>query len=193
MYPRLSAPPFPAPGPRIVVVGTTCSGKTTTAGRLARLRQVPHIELDALMWKPGWVKTETEMFRAKARQALDCPAWVVDGNYSDLRDITWGQATTLVWLDYDLPVILGRLVWRTLRRVITREELWNGNRESISGAFFSKDSLFLFVFPSRKRQRKNYPRVLREDYPHLQVIHLRSPRETRAWLEGLAQPPAEGH
>jgi len=90
-----------------------------------------------------------------------------------------------VWLDYALPVILWRLVTRTLRRVLTREVLWGNNTETVRGAFFDKDSLFLYVFPSRKKQRAVYPRLLREEYAHLQVIHLRSPRETNAWLDGL--------
>lgn len=159
MNARLSAPPFPPPGPRIVVVGTTSSGKTTAAARLARLLALPHIELDRLMWQPNWEKTPNELFLARVRHALDCPAWVVDGNYSEARPITWGQATTLVWLDYPLPVILWRLTTRTLRRIITRELLWGYNRETIRGAFFDKDSLYRYVLPSRKRQHQNYPRL----------------------------------
>lgn len=187
MHERLSAPPFPEPGPRVVVVGATSSGKTTTAARLSAILGAPHVELDALMWQPNWQKTEKEVFLQRVRQALDRPAWVVDGNYSEARPITWGQADTLVWLDYPLPVILWRLATRTLRRVITREMLWGSNYETVRGAFFDKDSLFLYVFPSRKKHRTVYPRLLREEYAHLQVIHLRSPREMKAWLDGLSK------
>jgi hypothetical protein len=28
-----------------------------------------------------------------------------------------------------------RLIWRTTRRAITRQELWNGNREPLTGMF----------------------------------------------------------
>ncbi len=42
---------------RIVVIGTSGSGKTTLARELAGRLNVPHIELDALHWKPNWVAT----------------------------------------------------------------------------------------------------------------------------------------
>ncbi len=148
---------FPIPGPCTVVVGVTGSGKTTTSARLASILGVPHIELDALHWQPNWVMMETEAFRQLVIQALSGPAWVTDGNYRKARDLIWARATTMVWLDYSLPVILWQLTRRTLKRIITREELWNGNRETWRGAFFSKDSLFLWALQSYPRQRQTYP------------------------------------
>jgi adenylate kinase family enzyme len=178
---------LPIPGPRIVVIGVTGCGKTTTALQLARILAIPHVELDALHWQAGWVMTETETFRQLVAQALAGPAWVTDGNYSKAQDLIWARATTIVWLDYALPVILGQLVWRTLRRVITREVLWNGNRETLRGAFFSKDALFVFALQTYPRNRKKFPLAFaRAENAHLQVIHLRSRGETRKWLEGLS-------
>jgi adenylate kinase family enzyme len=185
---RLSAPPFPQPGPRIAVVGTTGSGKTTVASWLAHLIQAEHIELDALHWGPGWTKPKRDVFRQRVEQALNAPCWVVDGNYREVRDLTWGLADTLVWLDYPLHVVLWQLTWRTLRRIISREVLWNNNRETLRDAFFSKDSLFLYALSSQKRQRSAYPQVLSSsDYTHLQIIHLRSPKEAQEWLERLSK------
>ena len=68
-------------------------------------------------------------FRERVEEATEAPAWVADGNYSEVRDIVWGRADTLIWLDYPLHVSLRRLVPRTLRRALTGEELWSGNRE----------------------------------------------------------------
>ncbi len=171
------------PGPRIVVVGVTGAGKTTVSARLARLLGIPHIELDALHWKPNWVMTEREEFRELVVQTLSGPAWITDGNYRKARDLIWARATTLVWLDYSLPVILWQLARRTLRRIVTREELWNSNRETLRGTFFSRDSLFLWALQSYPRQREEYPRDLASpEYAHLQVIRLRSRGETGAWL-----------
>ena len=180
------------PEPRIVVVGVSGCGKTTTARRLSRTLSIPHIELDALHWLPDWQMMETLAFRQRVDQALSGPTWVTDGNYSKARDLIWARATTLVWLDYPLPLILWQLFNRTLRRVITREELWNGNRETLRGALFSKDSLFLWALHSYPRQRKAYPGYFaRPENAHLQVIHLRSRRDTNRWLhclEGQARP-----
>lgn len=176
--------PTVIPGQRIVVVGVTGSGKTTVAQRLSQLLHVPHIELDALHWQPDWVQAELDMFRRLVDQTLSGPAWVVDGNYSKVRDLIWPRAATLVWLDYPLAVVVGQLTRRTIRRIITREVLWNSNRETIRGTFFSRDSLFLWVLKSYKRHRAEYPRLLSQpEHTHLQVVRLRSRRETTAWLK----------
>jgi energy-coupling factor transporter ATP-binding protein EcfA2 len=179
---------FPFPGPRIVVVGATGSGKTTTAAQLARILGKPHIELDSLHWQPNWVMMERETFRQLVAQALSGQDWVIDGNYSKARDLIWGRATTIVWLDYSLPVILWQLTWRTLKRVLTREELWNGNKETLRGAFFSKDSLFLWAISHHPRYRRMFPQLFDSpEYAHLQVVRLRTRRETAAWLKGLEE------
>jgi adenylate kinase family enzyme len=171
------------PGPRIVVVGTTGSGKTTTARDLARIFDIPHVELDALHWQPNWVPMETPDFRQKVTEALSGPAWVADGNYSKVRDVLWSRATTLVWLDYPLPVILVQLTQRTWKRVTSQQELWNGNRETWRGAIFSKDSLFLWALQSYSRQRRLYAQYhTKPEGAHLQMIRLRSREETTAWL-----------
>ena len=172
-----------AVGQRIAVIGTTGSGKTTLARELARRLGCPHIELDALHWEPNWAEAPREVFRARVNAALLDETWVVDGNYSKARDLVWSRADTLVWMDYSLPVIFWRLWWRTLRRVVTREELWGGNHENTRNAFFSRDSLFLWVLTSRPRHRRDYPALLqRPEYAHLKLVHLRSQRETDKWL-----------
>lgn len=181
-------PAFPFPGTRIVVVGVTGCGKTVTAIQLARVLAIHHIELDALHWQPNWVMTELQIFRQLVVQACSGPAWVTDGNYGKASDLIWARATTLVWLDYSLPVILWQLIWRTLKRVITREELWNGNRETLRGAFFCKDSLFLWALQTHPRYRRAYPLAFASpENAHLQVIHLRSRRESADWLKQLEE------
>ncbi len=174
-------------GKRINVVGTTGSGKTTLARRLAQLFGVSHIELDALHWGPNWTPRPLDLFRERTAQALRGDRWTVDGNYSKVRDIIWSRADTVVWLDYALPVIMGRLVWRTLQRVVTGEELWSGNRERLRNQLFSRDSLFLWALNTYHRRRREYPILFASlEYAHLTVVHLRSPRAARDWLAGLA-------
>jgi len=168
------------------VIGVTGSGKTTFARELAQRLGSPHVELDALHWEPNWTEAPLDTFRARVAQALSGDRWVVDGNYGKARDIIWSRADTIVWLDYALPIILWRLWWRTLRRMITREELWSGNRESARGAFFSRDALFAWAIKTYPRRRREYPVLLKQpEYAHLTLVHLRSPRETRQWVENL--------
>ena len=115
---------------RISVVGNSGSGKTTLAAAIAAALGVPHLELDAVFHQPGWQPLETELFRARVEEFVAQDAWVTDGNYSAVRDLVWQRADTVVWIDPPRRVVIWQLARRTLRRMITREELWNGNKES---------------------------------------------------------------
>ncbi len=172
---------------RVAVVGVSGSGKTRLAQALAQHLAVPHVEFDALFWEPGWRSADRAVFRARVEAALACPGWVTDGNYHLVRDLVWRRATALIWLDYPLSLVLWRLAQRTARRLMTCEELWNGNRERLSENLLSRDSLFLWALQSHPRQRREYPvELLRPEYAHLAVVHLRRPQETEQWLTSLS-------
>lgn len=169
---------------RIVVVGTSGVGKSTFAKRLATILSIPHVELDALHWEPNW--TEAPDFRERVTQAVATPSWAIDGNYGKVREIIWQQARTLIWLDFPMYVIFARALKRAIKRAATREELWNGNRESWRLTFFSKESVLLWVLRSHDRQRRQYHALLtRPEYAHLKVHRFRSPKEANDYLGGL--------
>ncbi|MDE3091139.1 MAG: adenylate kinase [Chloroflexota bacterium] len=172
---------------RIAVIGTTGSGKTTLASQISERLKIRHVELDALHWEPDWTEAPREIFRERVECALTGDAWVIDGNYSMVRDIIWTRADTIVWIDYALPLILWRLIWRTLRRIATQEHLWNGNRESWR-ALFGRDSLLAWACATHPKHRRDYPILfLRPEYNHVAVIRLHSPRETDEWLASLSK------
>lgn len=171
---------------RIAVVGTTGSGKTTLAKRMAGALGVAHVELDALHWGPNWTEAPTPAFRRDVAQALAGDRWVVDGNYSAVRDIVWSRADTVVWLDYSVGTVLSRLLVRTLRRSLGFETLWNGNRERFWLQFASRDSIIVWMFTTHWKKRATYVALLAEPrHAHLQWVRLRSPAATAAWLNTL--------
>jgi len=115
---------------RIAIVGCPGAGKSTLGRQLAAELDTSHVELDALFHQPNWEPTPIPEFRAKVTEALATERWVVDGNYRPIEDLTHGRADTIIWLDLARWRIMSRTILRSVRRAITREELWNGNRES---------------------------------------------------------------
>lgn len=173
---------------RVVVVGTSCSGKTTFATELAQKLNKKHVELDAINWLPGWAPRPDEEFKDLVEKAVSEDEWVVDGNYSRVRDLVWNRATTLIWLNYSFPVVMYRALNRTLRRAVSKTTLYSGNRESLRMAFLNKDSILLWVLKTYRRRRREYSRILfTESRSTLNVVVLASPKEARSFLSELKQ------
>jgi adenylate kinase family enzyme len=167
---------------RVNVVGVTGSGKTTFARKLAARLGYPHIELDALYHEPNWQAAPLHIFRERTHRALSADCWVVDGNYSKVRDIVWIQADTIVWLNYPFPLVLWRLFRRTIRRVIMKQEMWESRNRETWRRTLSRDSILVWAFQSYNRRKREYPRLFTE-WPHLDIVILRSPDEAERWLQ----------
>ena len=163
-----------------MIASASGSGKTTFGRELARRLGVPFHELDALNHGPGWTEATPDELRVLVEPLLAEPSWVVDGSYrGKLGNLVFEHADLVIWLDLPARVWLPRLIRRTLRRVVTREELWGGNRESLRNVLFSRDSLLLFALRNYPRRRRLYPSELAA----FDVVRLRSPREVERWLE----------
>lgn len=175
-------------GRRILVIGPTGSGKTTLARQLSELLDLPHIELDAIHWGADWALPTVREFRRRVADVAAGDEWVMDGNYSKVRDITWGRAEVVVWLDYGLLLTLWRLLLRTTGRLVRRELLWHGNRESVRGQFFSRESLFVWAVKSHGRRRREYHDAFgAAEHNQLERIRFVTPGESETWLRRLAK------
>ncbi len=173
---------------RFVVVGTSGSGKTTTARAIAERLDIPHVELDALYHRPGWEPTPDDELVAKVGAATAGDAWVVDGNYSRTRPVTWPRAETIVWLDYPKGIVMRRVAVRTLRRVVNREELWNGNREPWTNLYHldPEKNIMRWAWTTYDSVRERYLDAQHDpEWAHLAWVVHRSPEETEQWLAAL--------
>ena len=165
---------------RVAIIATASGcGKTTFGRELSARLGVPFVELDAIHWQAGWTELDAAELRRRVEPIVAGDAWVIDGSYRmKLGDLVLEEADTVVWLDLPRRVWLPRLLTRTLHRLMRREELWNGNRESFRNVVLGPDPLVAYALRTASRRRQRYPRELA---PH-RVARLRTRSEVEAFL-----------
>ena len=171
---------------KISVVGNSGSGKTTAARTMSERLALAHLELDSVRHQPGWEELPDDRFAARVNAFMDAhDAWVIDGNYSVIQERIWERANTVVWLDVPFGENMRNIVWRTLRRVVMRKELWNGNRERWSN-LFSLDpyrSVIAWAWTRHGVYRRRYG-AAREDprWDHLRFVRIDSRDALDRWV-----------
>jgi adenylate kinase family enzyme len=171
------------PYKRICVLGTSGCGKTTFARVLAEKIDGEHIELDSLFHGPNWKARPDEVFIPSVQERMKSERWIVDGSYGN-RAQQFEKADLIICLDFPFRIILRRVLVRTVRRLVRREELWNGNRESLKMAF-SRERIILWVFQTYRRRRREFAELMRSDRYSAAKMLLRSPKEARQFLRGI--------
>lgn len=174
---------------RAVVIGTSGTGKTTLARELAHRLDAAHLELDAVHHLPDWKPISAAEFRGEIAGFVGRhDRWVVDGNHATVRDLLWAAADTAVWLDLSRPRTMWRVTVRSLRHVITREELWNGNREQLSNlvAWDPEKSIIRWAWTTHARRRREYPPLLADPrWGPLTCHRLRTPHEVAQFVASV--------
>lgn len=179
---------------RIAVLGTSGSGKTTLARTLAERLDLVHIELDALFHQPGWTQLPAGEFAASVEAAMDAAVeshggWTMCGGYdSEVKQLRDRGADTVVWLDLPRHVVMRRVITRTLRRAITREELWNGNREPLTNFYRwdpEKNIIRWSWVTFEKRRRQCEASIADGTWDQVTVHRLRSTADVDAFLSRL--------
>jgi adenylate kinase family enzyme len=186
----------------VSVVGNAGSGKTLLARRLAEILGVPHIELDAIHHLPGWEPIDPDVFVTEVDTLTSAGGWVIDGNYRTVvvDGPVWRRADTVVWIDPPRRVVMYQVIARTLRRVVWREELWNGNREPLTNlyAWDPYKSIIRWSWTQHsKYQRRFFSAMSSPAYSHLRFVRLRSRADMDHWLNNLddsdRRSPTEQH
>jgi tRNA A37 threonylcarbamoyladenosine biosynthesis protein TsaE len=166
---------WPELAQRIVVVGPPGSGKTVLARRLAQQLDWPHMGLDRLYWPSGWRPVPAGTFREHTLQALSGETWVVDGDHWQVRDIVWGRADLVLWLNYS--------PWQVLRQIARREKVDHDDQPDNS-------ALWLRAARALGAGRKEYPLALSLmglEQLTPRIVHLVSPERAERWLSEFVQ------
>jgi adenylate kinase family enzyme len=174
--------PLPARPRRVLVAGTSGSGKTTVAARIAAVIDAPHVEIDALFHGPGWAPRPT--FVADVHAFTAGPAWVTEWQYDPVRAHLAAGADLLVWLDLPRGTVMRQVIRRTLLRRLRRERLWNGNQEPpLRTIVTDREHIVRWAWTTHARSAARVLK-LQQERPDLPIVRLSSRSETAAWLHG---------
>ncbi|MCM2603177.1 DNA topology modulation protein [Rossellomorea marisflavi] len=163
---------------KVVLIGSGGSGKSTLATRLGEAIDLPVWHLDQLLWKPGWVPVEREEVREIQRKLVTKEKWIIDGNYGSTMEFRMDAADTIIFLDLSR----WRCSYRAMKRMFryhgkSRPDMREGCEERLDLTFLK----WIWQYPKEKR-----PGILQKLAAYSgekTIIHLKSPREVRSFLE----------
>jgi adenylate kinase family enzyme len=168
---------------RVLVAGVSGAGKTTLAARIAVITGGAHTEIDSLFHGANWGPRPEFLADVGAFSAED--SWTTEWQYGAAREVLAERADLLVWLDLPfMRITLPRVILRTIRRRVHREELWNGNVERpLHTVFTDREHIVRWAISTRRKCDERVPMVELQ-HPGLVVVRLRSQREVEHWLCG---------
>jgi hypothetical protein len=106
---------------------------------------------------------------------------VTEWQYAEARPVLAARADLIVWLDLPTPVVMSRVVRRTIRRARTREQLWNGNVEpGLLHALTNDEGIIRWAWKTRAKYREIVP------HAGVTTVMLRSQRAIDTWLLTVA-------
>jgi adenylate kinase family enzyme len=175
---------------RVSVVGNSGSGKTALARRIAAALDAPFVELDAIHHLPDWEPIDPDEFLARIDELTRGDSWVIDGNYRPVvvDGPVWQRADTVVWLDLPRRTVMRQVTWRTLRRLVTRERLWNGNREPWTNivSWDPEKSIVAWAWANHDKYVERFAAAMQDPaLAHLEFVRLNTHAEASRWVEGL--------
>lgn len=176
---------------RVSVVGCSGSGKSHLARRIAARLDAPHLELNSVYHQADWTPLPEAEFLAHVHEFTAGDTWVTDGNYSEVTPAIWARADTVVWLDLPRATVMRQVTVRTLRRVVTREQLWNGNRERF-GNLVNRDpeqNIILWSWTRHAPTRARYAAAMHDPaHAHLTFVRCTSRAAADHWLATVGEP-----
>lgn len=121
------------------------------------------------------------------RERIAAERWVACGNYNShgVAQLVWSRADTIVWLDPSRAVVMAQIIPRSLRRVLSGEELWNGNRERLQNLFDRRpeENVTLWAWTRHAAVRARYAQMMQDGtWAGREVFRLRSRGEVKAFL-----------
>ena len=164
---------------KILIIGCSCSGKSTLARALGEKLGIPVIHLDQLWWKPGWENVTREEFDSRLHLAMNMDKWIMDGNYNRTLPQRIEKCDTIIYLDFGRRECLRGMFQRVLGSYgKVRPDMAPGCPERFDWDFIK----WIWNF-NRDHRDMNYGYIARAK--HAKTIVLKSRKEVKIFLQSL--------
>jgi adenylate kinase family enzyme len=162
---------------KILVIGSSGSGKSTFATRLGTLLNLEVSHLDKLFWRSGWSEPAPEEWLQIVTALTERDSWILDGNYTGTLELRVKKCDTVIFLDLSRWLCLWRIVTRVLRyRKENRPDMAEGCPEKLDLEFV------LWVWNYPRRTKPKVVKLLCESCEGKEIVWLRSRREVERFL-----------
>lgn len=141
---------------KIIIIGLTGAGKTTLAGKLGAMLNIPVFHLDQYFWKAGWRHvSQAEFYAMQEKIIAENSTWIMDGGFprSKSLDLRIAHADTIIF--FDLPVVIP--LWRMAKRYFEmrgreRPDVGSGNKQQ--HPFTRADIKYAINYPRKDLHEK---------------------------------------
>ncbi len=164
---------------RILVLGNSGSGKSTTANIIGEKLNIKAHHLDSYFWEPNWEHISKPELKELIKEIIKNDAWVIDGNYSSSLDIRLKEADTVVYLDFTTLTSLYRVVKRRIMyHNKTRPDMGEGCNEKIDLDFLK------WIIGFKRKNRPKLMRLIEENFDG-DIIFIKNKGEYNRFIKGL--------
>ncbi|WP_232520033.1 AAA family ATPase [Actinosynnema pretiosum] len=168
---------------RVLVAGTSGSGKTTPPGRIGESLGLPHVELDSLFRGPG--QQPRPEFADDVRALAARPRWVTEWQHHDARPVLAARADLPVRLDHPRAAALRRLVRRTALRRVADTVLWSGKaKPPLYTVFTDREHVVRWAWNAHGGTRHHVDVLRACGGPAPVLVRLRGQHEVDEWRSG---------
>lgn len=164
---------------RILIIGCSCSGKSTLAKAMHEKLGLPLVHLDQLWWQDGWTQVSIGEFDSRLDRALEMEKWIIDGNFSRTMPLRLSKCDTIIYLDFNRwDCLLGMC-----RRVLGSYGKTRPDMSPNCPEHFDLDFVKWIWNYNKHNRSMNYSWIGRAK--HARAIILKNRAEVKTFLESL--------
>jgi adenylate kinase family enzyme len=173
---------------RVAIFGNAGGGKSTLARELAAITGLPLAVIDELQYRAGGVRVPHEEYLQAHTRLLANDEWIIDG-FGDIK-LAWERfevADTLIHVDLPLAMHVLWVTKRLIKGLFAAPQGWPENSPVISSSISS----YRVLWPCHTRLTPKYRSYVAEAAQRKRVLHLRSRRELKKFVESMRKEYAQ--